>query len=60
MQFSLGKLADRWARVLITLCVLYSIACALALAMGWGGAAVADYIGAWGTLPTELAVEFML
>jgi diguanylate cyclase (GGDEF)-like protein/PAS domain S-box-containing protein len=58
MAFSLGKLVDRWARVLITLCVLYSIACALALRRG--GSATAEYIGAWGTLPIELAVEFML
>src|SRR4051812_37106849 len=55
MQFSLGKFADRWARVSITLCVLYSIVCALALATGWGGEATAGYIGAWGTMPIEAA-----
>jgi diguanylate cyclase (GGDEF)-like protein/PAS domain S-box-containing protein len=60
MQFSLGKFADRWARISITLCVLYSIACALALAMGWGGEATAGYIGAWGTMPIEVAVALML
>src|SRR5678816_4151691 len=60
MQFSLGKFADRWARISIALCVLYSVACALALAMGWGGEATAAYIGAWGTMPIEAAVALML
>jgi diguanylate cyclase (GGDEF)-like protein/PAS domain S-box-containing protein len=60
MQFSLGKFADRGARISITLCVLYSIACALALAMDWGGEATAAYIGAWGTMPIEAAVALML
>jgi diguanylate cyclase (GGDEF)-like protein/PAS domain S-box-containing protein len=60
MQFSLGKFADRWARISITLCVIYSIVCALALGMGWGGAATSEYIGAWGTMPIEAAVALML
>jgi len=60
MQFSLGKFADRWARISITLCVIYSIVCALAMAMGWGGEATAEYIGAWGTMPIEVAVALML
>jgi hypothetical protein len=60
MQFSPGKLADRWARTSIMLCVIYSTVCALALAMGWGGQATAEYIGAWGTMPVECAVGLML
>src|SRR5689334_8900241 len=60
MQFSLGQFADRRARISITLCVIYSVACALALAMGWGGATLAEYIGAWGTMPIQAAVALML
>ena len=60
MQFSLGKFADRRARISITLCVIYSVACALALALGWGGESTAEYIGAWGTMPIEAAVALML
>ena len=60
MQFSLGKFADRRARISITLCVIYSVACALALAMGWGGETLAEYIGAWGTMPIQAAVALML
>ena len=60
MQSSLGKFADRWAQTSFALCVLYSIACALALATGWGGTATAEYIGAWGTFPVEIAAALML
>jgi diguanylate cyclase (GGDEF)-like protein/PAS domain S-box-containing protein len=60
MQSTLGKFADRWAQTSFTLCVLYSIACTLALAMGWGGVATAEYIGAWGTFPLMVAAAIML
>src|SRR5262245_23178837 len=60
MSFSLAKFADRWARASFTLCVLYSIACALALVLGWGGKPVAEFIGAWGTFPVEIAAGLML
>jgi diguanylate cyclase (GGDEF)-like protein/PAS domain S-box-containing protein len=46
-----GNLVDRWAPTAITLCVLYSAVCSLALILGWGGGSVAEFIGAWGTFP---------
>jgi diguanylate cyclase (GGDEF)-like protein/PAS domain S-box-containing protein len=60
MRFSLGNFADRWARVLLTTCVLYSLGCALALGTGWGGTSLAEFIGAWGAFPVEISAMLML
>ena len=60
MSFSLGKFVDHRAPVFMLLGVLYSIACAMALALGWGGAAGAEYIGAWGTFPLMISAGLML
>ena len=38
----------------------YSAACALALLLGWGGAATAKFIGAWRMMPVMAAVGLML
>jgi hypothetical protein len=42
MSFSLGKFADRRAPAFIVLGVIYSVACALALATGWGGGSTSE------------------
>jgi diguanylate cyclase (GGDEF)-like protein/PAS domain S-box-containing protein len=60
MSFSLGKFADRRAPAFIVLGVIYSVACALALATGWGGGSTSEYIGAWGTFPLMIGAALML
>jgi diguanylate cyclase (GGDEF)-like protein/PAS domain S-box-containing protein len=60
MTFSLGNFTHRWSVAIITLGVSYSCACALALVFGWGGEAVAGFVGAWGRFPLMIALAFML
>ena len=60
MTFSLAKFADRRARTLIILSLIYSGVCAAVLFAGWGGEEAAEFIGAWGTYPLVLATGLML
>src|SRR5215831_7536293 len=52
MSATPGRTVERWVQTAIVLCVLYSVACALALK--WGGESVARLIGAWATIPLML------
>jgi diguanylate cyclase (GGDEF)-like protein/PAS domain S-box-containing protein len=42
------------------LCLIYCFACTVMLLTGWGGEAVLDFLGAWGTYPLVAATVLML
>ena len=60
MRFDLGKFADRWAKQSGLLCLVYSLACTLLILTGWGGQALSEFLGAWGTYPLVAATVLML
>ena len=60
MAFSLGNFLDHRSRLVIALCVLYSVACGVALLSGVGGEAVAGLISAWGSFPLILVIGAFL
>ena len=51
MSIFSARTADRLAPAAIAFCVVYSGACVLTLTFGWGGAAVAEFISGWSSLP---------
>ncbi|HET9473347.1 MAG TPA: hypothetical protein VFO82_05605, partial [Steroidobacteraceae bacterium] len=60
MPLELGKLVDRWSRHAGALCLIYCLASSMMLLAGWGGEAVLDFVGAWGTYPLMAAAMLML
>jgi diguanylate cyclase (GGDEF)-like protein/PAS domain S-box-containing protein len=40
--------------------VIYSVVCVLAMVTGWGGEAVTDYVGAWGSYPVSITICVVL
>src|SRR5262245_59094567 len=60
MSMNLGNLVDRWSGATILGCLALSAACALTLLAGWGGAPVAEFIGAWSSIPLVVAVAVFL
>jgi diguanylate cyclase (GGDEF)-like protein/PAS domain S-box-containing protein len=60
MGFSLGSFLDRWSRVLIAGCIVYSCVITVALLAGWGGESAAAWISAWATFPIMLPMLVMI
>src|SRR5688572_5332160 len=60
MGFSLGSILDRWSRVLIAGCIVYSCVIALVLLAGWGGESTAEWISAWATFPVMITMLVMM
>jgi diguanylate cyclase (GGDEF)-like protein/PAS domain S-box-containing protein len=60
MPSSMFRFSQRGSRVLLMLCVIYTLACALELVVGWGGEKSANFIGAWGAVPLMLTGALFL
>jgi PAS domain-containing protein len=60
MGFSLGSILDRWSRVLIAGCIVYSCVIAVVLLAGWGGESTAEWISAWATFPVMFTMLVMM
>ncbi|HEU5134523.1 MAG TPA: EAL domain-containing protein [Steroidobacteraceae bacterium] len=60
MNAFIARLTGRWARTLFAISVFYSVACMMLLLTGWGGEAVTDYVGAWGSFPVSITICVVL
>jgi diguanylate cyclase (GGDEF)-like protein/PAS domain S-box-containing protein len=60
MGNAIGNLVDRWSRTALSLCIVYSMMCLVALNFGFGGEQVADLIGAWGSFPIIITLLVLL
>ena len=60
MNSFIARFAGRWARTLFAISVVYSAVCVLFMVAGWGGEAVTDYIGAWGSFPVSVVICVVL
>jgi hypothetical protein len=60
MNASIAGIVIRWARTAFAISVAYTAVCVLFLVTGWGGDAVAEYIGAWGSFPVSLLICVVL
>jgi len=60
MSLALVRLADRWARPLGLLCLVYVGVCSLLMLTGWGGQELREVLGAWATYPVVAATVLML
>ena len=60
MNSSIVGILLRRSRPLFFITVSYGIACALAMAFGWGGAGLQDLLAAWGSLPIGFAICALL
>ncbi|MEO8020043.1 MAG: EAL domain-containing protein [Pseudomonadota bacterium] len=56
MNAFIAAIVARWARPLFLLSVVYSAVCVLLMVGGWGGAAVTEYVGVWGSFPVSAAI----
>jgi diguanylate cyclase (GGDEF)-like protein/PAS domain S-box-containing protein len=56
MNAFVASFVARWARPLFAISVIYSAVCVLFMVSGWGGAAVTDFIGAWGSFPVSVVI----
>src|SRR5688572_12402538 len=59
MAFNLGSLIDRWSRVAILGCVVYSCVLATIIFGGLGGEGAAEWASAWGNVPLMFAFFVM-
>ena len=60
MNSLIARFAGRWARTLFAISVFHSAVCVLVMVSGWGGAAVTDFIGAWGSFPVSVLICVVL
>jgi len=60
MNAFIARFAGRWARTLFAISVIYGIACMLVMLTGWGGEALTDYVGAWGSYAVSLVICVVL
>ena len=60
MNSYIARFAGRWARTLFAISVVYSAVLASLMFSGWGGAAVTDFIGAWGSVPVSIVICVVL
>ncbi|HEV7609451.1 MAG TPA: EAL domain-containing protein [Steroidobacteraceae bacterium] len=60
MNSFIATIVTRWARPLFLISVVYSAVCVLFMVTGWGGAAVAEYIGVWGSFPVSAVICVVL
>jgi diguanylate cyclase (GGDEF)-like protein/PAS domain S-box-containing protein len=60
MNTFLAHIVARWARPAFVVSVIYTALCVLFMLTGWGGEAVGEYIGAWGSLPVSVTICIVL
>ena len=60
MNSFIARFAGRWARTLFAIAVVYTAVCVLFMVAGWGGEAVTDFIGAWGSFPVSVVICVLL
>jgi diguanylate cyclase (GGDEF)-like protein/PAS domain S-box-containing protein len=60
MNAFFANIVARWARPAFVVSVIYTALCVLFMLTGWGGEAVGEYIGAWGSFPVSLTICVVL
>ncbi len=60
MSSFIAGIVTRWARAAFAASVVYTAACVLLLATGWGGESVAEFVGAWGSFPVSVVICVVL
>lgn len=60
MNAFIGRFTGGWAQTLFAISVFYGIVCMLILVAGWGGQAVTDFVGAWGSFPVSIAIGVVM
>jgi diguanylate cyclase (GGDEF)-like protein/PAS domain S-box-containing protein len=60
MNTLFANFVARWARPAFVVSVIYTALCVLFMLTGWGGEAVGEYIGAWGSFPVSILICVVL
>ena len=60
MNSFVARIVARWTATAFALAVLYAAVCMVIMMTGWGGKAVAEYIGAWGSFPVSVIICVVL
>jgi len=60
MNSFVARIVARWAATAFALAVIYTAVCMVIMMTGWGGKAVAEYIGAWGSFPVSVIICVVL